>query len=66
MDDKQIAERLKADDAFWDGPRLIGLLGVTLALALTVIYVISSLKSDDYTWHPFAHDHERELPQADW
>jgi hypothetical protein len=66
VDDKQIAERLKADDATWDGPRLIGLLGVTLALALTVIYVISSLKSGDYTWHPFAHDNARELAPSSW
>lgn len=66
MDDKQIAERLKADDATWDGPRLIGLLGVTLALALTVIYVISSLKSGDYTWRPFAHDNAHELAPSSW
>jgi hypothetical protein len=66
VDDKQIEQRLKQDDATWNGPRLIGLLFATLAVALTVIFVISSLKSGDYTWHPFAHDNERELPMADW
>ena len=66
MDDNQIAKRLEKDDAFWDGPRLIGLLFGTLAIALTVIFVISSLKSGDYSWHPFAHDNERELPMSDW
>lgn len=66
MDDKQIAARLEAEDAFWDGPRLIALLFGTLAVALVVIYVISSLKSGDYSWRPFAHDHAREMPIADW
>ncbi len=66
MDDKQIEERLKQHDATWNGPRLIGLLCATLAVALTVIFVISSLKSGDYTWHPFAHDHAQQLPMSDW
>ncbi|MBN8615143.1 MAG: hypothetical protein J0L92_31385 [Deltaproteobacteria bacterium] len=66
MDDKQIEQRLAQDDATWNGPRLVALLLGTLAVALTVIFVISSLKSGDYTWHPFAHDNERELPMADW
>lgn len=66
MDDKQIAERLERDDQTWTGPRLIGLLFATLAVALTVIFVISSLKSGDYSWHPFAHDNARELPMSDW
>lgn len=66
MYEKQIQDRLKQDDATWTGPRLIGLLFATLAVALTVIFVISSLKSGDYTWHPFAHDNATELPMADW
>lgn len=66
MDDKQIAARLEKEDAIFDGPRFVALLFGTLAVALTVIYVISSLKSGDYTWHPFAHDNERELPMSDW
>jgi len=66
VDDKQIAERLKAEDATWTGPRLIGLLFATLAVALTVIFVISSVKSGDYTWHPFGHDPERQLPISNW
>ena len=66
MDDKQIAERLKVEDATWTGPRLIALLFGTLAVALTVIFVISSLKSGDYSWHPFAHRPERELPISNW
>jgi hypothetical protein len=66
VDDKQILERLKADDATWDGPRLIGLLLVTLAIALAVIYFIASVRSGDYSWHPFAHDNQRELPMSSW
>jgi len=66
VDDKQIEQRLAQDDATWNGPRLIALLLGTLAVALTVIFVISSLKSGDYSWHPFAHDNERELPISDW
>ncbi|MBX7193301.1 MAG: hypothetical protein K1X94_14700 [Sandaracinaceae bacterium] len=66
MDDKQFEDRLKKDDETWDGPRLITLLLGTLAVALTVIFVISSLKSGDYTWHPFAHDNAHELAPSDW
>lgn len=54
MTDQEIEERLARDDAFWTGPRLVGLLLGTLAVAFTVIFVISSLKSGDYTWHPLA------------
>lgn len=42
------------------------LLGVTLAIAFAVIYFISSVRSGDYTWHPFAHDPETELAPSNW
>lgn len=66
MDDKQIEQRLKKDDEFWNGPRLISLLGGTLAVALVVIFVISSLKSGDYTWHPFANDKPYDFSISSW
>jgi hypothetical protein len=59
--DEQIAERLKRDDAYWTGPRFVGLLFVTLAIAITVIYIMSSLYYNDWTWHPLAHDPAHEL-----
>ncbi len=65
-ENKQIDERVAREDAVWNGPRLVALLLGTLAVALTVIFVISSLKSGDYTWHPFAHDNEREIRMSDW
>lgn len=44
----------------------MGLLGLTLAVALSVIYFISSVRSGDYTWQPFAHDPEAELAPSSW
>ena len=66
MNDQEIAERLKRDDEYWTGPRFMGLLGLTLAVALSVIYFISSVRSGDYTWQPFAHDPEAELAPSSW
>lgn len=66
MTDQEVADRLKRDDEIWTGPRFVALLGGTLAFALVLIYVISSLKSGDYTWYPFAHDPGHELAESNW
>lgn len=51
--------KLSPVDQAWTGSRFIGLLLVTLTIALIVIYTIASVKSGDFSWHPFAHDLER-------
>ncbi len=66
MNAEQIEARQKMQDAYWTGPRFLGLLGITLAIAFSVIYTIASLKSGDFTWKPFAHDPQRELPASNW
>lgn len=66
MNDKYYEERLKREDEFWTTPKFVGLLFATLGTAFCVIYVISSLKSGDYTWHPLANDPVREAPISDW
>lgn len=66
MDDKYYEDRLKSEDEFWTAPRFVGLLFVTLSAALVVIFVIASLKSGDYSWHPLANDPVREAPISDW
>ncbi len=66
MTDEEIEQRLARDDAFWTGPRLVGLLAGTLAIALTVIFVISSVRSGDYTWSPIANSDPLDLRPSDW
>ena len=61
MTDEQIAERFKRHDAYWTGPRYVGLLLTTLTIAICVIYTMSSLYYNDWTWHPLAHDPAHEL-----
>ena len=51
--------KLTPVDQKWTGSRFIALLFATLGVALVVIFVIASVKSGDYSWHPFAHDLER-------
>ena len=48
--------KLSPVDQQWTGPRFIGLLFVSLLIALAVIYFIASVKSGDYSWSPLAHD----------
>lgn len=64
MTSEEVA-RLKASDEFWTGPRFVGLLFLTLAIAIAVIYSISSLYSGDWTWQPLAHDPAHELLPSD-
>ena len=65
MNDQEIAERLKRDDEYWTGPRFLGLLGVTLSIAFTVIYIISSIRTGDYTWQPLANN-PADVAPSDW
>lgn len=48
--------KLSPVDKQWDSTRFMILFCATLAVAFTVIYVISSVKSGDYSWNPLAHD----------
>lgn len=48
--------KLSTVDQEWTGERFMLLFVATLGAALGVIYVIASLKTGDFTWHPFAHD----------
>ena len=50
---------LSPTDTQWKAPRFMVLFVVSLGAALALIYFISSVKSGDFTWHPFAHDLER-------
>lgn len=66
MDDQYYEDRLKQEDQTWTASRFVALMFVTLGAALVVIFVIASLKSGDYTWHPLANDPVREAPISDW
>ncbi len=66
MNDKYYEERLKREDEVWTTSRFVGLLGVTLAIALAVIYFIASVRSGDFVWRPLANDPVREAPISDW
>jgi len=48
--------KLSRIDREWTGNRFMLLFVVTLGTALCIIYTIASLKTGDFTWHPFAHD----------
>ena len=50
--------RIAREEETWTGPKFIGLLFATLAVALTVIYTIASYPTDsrpywDFSWYPF-------------
>lgn len=66
MSDKYYEERLKREDEVWTTSRFVGLLFLTLAIALAVIYSIASVRSGDWTWRPLANDPVRELPPSNW
>ena len=51
--------KLTPVDRRFTGPRFMVLLAGTLLVALTIIFLIASVKSGDYGWYPFAHDLER-------
>lgn len=57
--EQQRAARIAHEEATWTGPKFMGLLGATLAVALAIIYTIASYPTEsrpywDFTWHPFA------------
>jgi len=66
MDDTQIEQRRARQDATWSGPRYTGLLFVTLAIALAVIYTIASIRTGDFSWNPIANQPARDLPPSGW
>ena len=51
-------QRIAREEDTWTGPKFIGLLFGTLAVALTVIYTIASYPTEsrpywDFSWSPF-------------
>lgn len=50
-------QRIAREEATWNGPKFIGLMFATLAVALTVIYTIASIgtegRPNDFSWYPF-------------
>lgn len=50
-------QRIAREEATWTGPKFIGLMFATLAVALTVIYTIASIgtegRPNDFSWYPF-------------
>lgn len=57
--------RLKAADEYWTASRFVALLFGTLTVAICVIYAISSLYSNNWSWSPLAHDPAHELLPSD-
>lgn len=50
--------RIEREEASWTGPKFIGLLFATIAVALVVIYTIASYPTEsrpfwDFSWYPF-------------
>lgn len=55
--DQRLA-RIAREEETWTGPKFIGLLFATLAVALMVIYTIASYPTKsrpywDFSWYPF-------------
>jgi hypothetical protein len=48
--------KLSPVDQKWNAPKFLVLFVVALFAGLSFIYLISSIKSGDYGWSPFAHD----------
>lgn len=48
--------KLSPVDQNWTAPKFIALLTGTLLVALTVLYIIASVKTGDFSYQPFAHD----------
>jgi hypothetical protein len=56
--EEQRLARIAREEAAWNGPKFIGLLFATLAVALMVIYTIASYPTEsrpywDFSWYPF-------------
>ncbi|MET0344497.1 MAG: hypothetical protein ABW252_26015 [Polyangiales bacterium] len=54
----QRVARIAREEESWTGPKFVGLLFATLAVALFVIYTISSYPTQsrpfwDWSWHPW-------------
>ena len=55
---EQRLTRIAHEEATWTGPKFIGLLFATLAVALVIIYTIASYPTKsrpfwDFSWYPF-------------
>ena len=55
---EQRLARIAREEETWTGPRFVGLLFATLAVALAVIYTIASYPTKsrpywDFSWYPF-------------
>ena len=48
--------KLSPVDQKWTSTRFLMLLVGVLLVAFAIIYVISSLKTGNWVWHPTAHD----------
>ncbi len=48
--------KLSTVDQKWNSTRFLILLVGVLSLAFAIIYVISSIKTGNWVWHPTAHD----------
>lgn len=67
MDDtKRYEDRLAKYDETWNGPRLHALLGITLVIAIAVIYFIASVRHGDFSYDPTAHDPATEIAPSGW
>lgn len=56
--EEQRLARIAREEAYWTGPRFMGLMVGTLIVALTVIYTIASYPTKsrpfwDFRWYPF-------------
>ena len=56
--EEQRLSRIAREEAAWTGPKFIGLLFGTLAVALMFIYTIASYPTEsrpywDFSWYPF-------------
>lgn len=63
--EEQRLARIAHEEATWTGPKFIGLMFATLAVALVVIYTIASYPTKsrpywDFSWYPFG-----KTPSAD-
>ena len=57
--EQQRSARIAQEEATWTGPKFMGLLVATLAVALVVIYTIASYPTKsrpfwDFSWKPMA------------
>ena len=62
---EQAAARIAREEATWTGPRFMGLMALTLSVAIAIIFTIASVPTKsrpfwDFSWYPFG-----KTPSAD-